>query len=171
MQSAARTRTPPATYAPADGSRTLTITNDPTREEGDDDENINSDSGRIVGSLRVRAGRSSDAPRVAWDEDVVDNEGCGKKKSKICCIYHKPKQFDESSDESSDSDSDSSCGGHDHTHNHNHNRPPPTGPSSSGQQSRPNPSGTVHQLEHPEGHKPNAYEKQPHSKKGKHRAA
>jgi len=59
----------------------------------------------------------------------VDNEGAGKKKSKskshlsksymvylnpsqhfpVCCIYHKPKRFDESSDEdSSDSDADQS---------------------------------------------------------------
>ncbi|KAF9066950.1 phosphatase inhibitor-domain-containing protein [Rhodocollybia butyracea] len=36
---------------------------------------------------------------VLWREDVVDNEGAGKKSSKICCIYHQPKAFDESSDE------------------------------------------------------------------------
>ncbi|KUJ18182.1 uncharacterized protein LY89DRAFT_717783 [Mollisia scopiformis] len=69
--------------------------------------------------------------RIQWAEDVVDNEGMGKKKSKVCCIYHAPKGIDESSDESSSdssgSDSDSGddgaarparksgCGhGHDH---------------------------------------------------------
>ncbi|AHL28927.1 protein phosphatase [Encephalitozoon hellem] len=25
--------------------------------------------------------------RVTWTKDTVDNEGMGKKKSKICCIY------------------------------------------------------------------------------------
>jgi len=56
-------------------------------------------------------------PRIQWAEDVVDNEGLGRKKSKVCCIYHAPKGIDESSDESSsdsssdDSDSDSDDGG------------------------------------------------------------
>jgi len=48
-------------------------------------------------------------PRIQWAEDVVDNEGLGRKKSKVCCIYHAPKAIDESSDESSsDSSSDDS---------------------------------------------------------------
>ena len=56
--------------------------------------------------------------RVVWTEDTVDNEGCGKKKSKstciathisVCCIYHKKRAFDESSSESSaSSDGDDS---------------------------------------------------------------
>ncbi|KAI3477285.1 hypothetical protein L1887_61060 [Cichorium endivia] len=56
---------------------------------------------------------SASTRRVVWTEETVDNEGLGRKKSKICCIYHKPKAFDESSDESSsasdssESDSDS----------------------------------------------------------------
>lgn len=45
--------------------------------------------------------------RIRWAEDVVNNEGMGKKKSKVCCIYHKPRAVGESSDESSDSSSDS----------------------------------------------------------------
>ncbi|EJD49536.1 hypothetical protein AURDEDRAFT_112415 [Auricularia subglabra TFB-10046 SS5] len=65
------------------------------------------------GVLRLRGGPRS-GPRVTWTEDIVDNEHLGKKKSKICCIYHKPRKFDESSDESSDDDSD--CDGHDHDH-------------------------------------------------------
>ncbi len=72
--------------------------------------------------------------RIQWAEGVVDNEGLGRKKSKVCCIYHAPKGIDESSDESSsDSDSDSDSGddgaarpaggkkkacGHGHGHNH-----------------------------------------------------
>lgn len=53
-----------------------------------------------TGTLRLRGGPRS-RPRVVWDEDVVDNEGLGRKKSKICCIYHRPRRFDESSDEDS----------------------------------------------------------------------
>lgn len=37
---------------------------------------------------------------VVWTEDTVDNEFLGKKSSKKCCIYHKPRAFDESSSES-----------------------------------------------------------------------
>lgn len=45
--------------------------------------------------------------RVVWSDETVDNEGLGRKSSKICCIYHKPKAFDESSgSESSSSDND-----------------------------------------------------------------
>ncbi|PVH89260.1 hypothetical protein DL98DRAFT_508367 [Cadophora sp. DSE1049] len=51
--------------------------------------------------------RGSTRRRIQWAEDVVDNEGLGRKKSKVCCIYHAPKGIDESSDESSSSDSDS----------------------------------------------------------------
>ncbi|KAF4450971.1 hypothetical protein F53441_5962 [Fusarium austroafricanum] len=105
--------------------------------------------------LRLRGAHTSNGRSVQWAEDVVDNEGLGRKSSKgerhecvlmsflltetaiVCCIYHKPKAVDESSDESSsdsDSDSDSSsdrdgaqpaggkrqsCG---HGHGHNHGR-------------------------------------------------
>ena len=34
------------------------------------------------GVLRLRGAPARNAPRVTWTEDVVDNEGCGKKKSK-----------------------------------------------------------------------------------------
>lgn len=47
-------------------------------------------------------------PRIHWDSNVVDNEGKGKKSSKCCCIFHKPRAFDESdSDESSSESSES----------------------------------------------------------------
>ncbi|KAI7833902.1 phosphatase inhibitor-domain-containing protein [Kickxella alabastrina] len=42
------------------------------------------------------------SPRVQWSDDTVDNEGLGKKKSKVCCIFRKERQFGES-------DSDESC--------------------------------------------------------------
>ena len=41
--------------------------------------------------------------RVKWGEDVVDNEGMGKRKSNKCCIFHKRKMFGESSSESENS--------------------------------------------------------------------
>mmetsp|Transcript_107944 Transcript_107944/g.300097 ORF Transcript_107944/g.300097 Transcript_107944/m.300097 type:complete len:161 (+) Transcript_107944:73-555(+) len=56
-------------------------------------------------------------PSVRWDEDVIDNEGLGRKSSKRCCIFHKQRDFGESSTDSSDdeggksSDSSSSSGG------------------------------------------------------------
>ena len=87
--------------AAAGPSRTTTITNPPSPAPQND-----------VGILRLRPSppTSSTAPRrVVWTDETVDNEGLGRKKSKICCIYHKPKPFDESSDESSSgSDSDGS---------------------------------------------------------------
>ena len=89
-----------------DGSRTITV------------QDTNAENSTIpstheappVGVLQLRA-TGNTSKRVVWSEETVDNEGMGKKKSKICCIYHKPKAFDESSDESSasdDSDSQSS---------------------------------------------------------------
>ena len=75
------TRNGPSTSAPGDGSRTLTITNNPTREENGDEQGDVPEGGQIVGTLRLRTTRLT-GPRVAWDEDVIDNEGFGKKKSK-----------------------------------------------------------------------------------------
>ena len=75
------TRNGPSTSAPGDGSRTLTITNNPTREESGDEQGNEPEGGQIIGTLRLRTTRLT-GPRVAWDEDVIDNEGFGKKKSK-----------------------------------------------------------------------------------------
>jgi len=118
---------------------------------------------------------------VAWSDTVVDNEGLGRKKSKICCIYHKPKSFDESSDEesSSDEDSDDSAGDrarpprharrhrhHDHDHDHGHE-----GRSDSSDSAGPGPTvragGEGGQTELEEKAEPNAYERQPKYPKGK----
>ncbi|KAJ5281949.1 Type 1 phosphatases regulator ypi1 [Penicillium angulare] len=95
---------------------------------------------RLPTTLRLRGEETSNAPaepstsrRIRWSEDVVDNEGMGKKSSKVCCIYHKARPVGESSSESessssSDSDSDSDTGydgarpSHNNKHNHNHNQ-------------------------------------------------
>ncbi|KAF8604721.1 hypothetical protein BDV93DRAFT_555564 [Ceratobasidium sp. AG-I] len=150
----------PQTSAPGDGSRTITVRDSQPVPENNPDSQPDSN-----GILRLRGGPRS-RPRVMWDADVIDNEGCGKKKSKICCIYHKPKAFDESSDESSD-ESDASCGSNDsrkprrnHNHSHNHG-----GESSA---SRPNDSASNTATFHADPG-PNAYEKSTSGSKGKHK--
>ncbi|KAL1967493.1 hypothetical protein VTN77DRAFT_3008 [Rasamsonia byssochlamydoides] len=72
----------------------------------------------IRGTLRLRGESATDSEqtgeqrpstrRIRWSEDVVNNEGMGKKSSKVCCIYHKNRPVGESSSESSSSDSSSS---------------------------------------------------------------
>ena len=50
-------------------------------------------------------GKSEHEMHVTWDESVIDNEFMNKKKSNKCCIYHKPRRWDESdSDETSSSE-------------------------------------------------------------------
>ncbi len=44
--------------------------------------------------------------KVTWSEDTVDNEHLNKKKSNICCIYHKPKLNPDDPDTSSCSSCD-----------------------------------------------------------------
>ncbi|KAK2625856.1 hypothetical protein QTJ16_005168 [Diplocarpon rosae] len=63
--------------------------------------------------LHLRGAPREAAPterRIQWAEDVIDNEGLNRKKSKVCCIYHAPKGIDESSDESESDESDSDSG-------------------------------------------------------------
>ncbi|KAI9193309.1 phosphatase inhibitor-domain-containing protein [Polychytrium aggregatum] len=89
-QSAARTAT-----AVVSGSQTLVepaLTSAPVQDE-------------IVGTIMLTGGVLENR-RVQWDASVQDNEGMGKKSSKICCIFRKNRAFDESSSEESDSDSD-----------------------------------------------------------------
>ncbi|KAJ5772809.1 hypothetical protein N7457_007705 [Penicillium paradoxum] len=83
-------------------------------------ESRDSSTTRLPATLRLRAEEAppdtseetSSSRRIRWSEDVVDNEGMGKKSSKVCCIYHKARPVGESSSEessssSSDNDSDS----------------------------------------------------------------
>ncbi|KAI9671800.1 MAG: hypothetical protein M1831_003328 [Alyxoria varia] len=94
---------------PAASATTTTTASDPS----------NPDNIPAGPTLRLRGADSNTRERgernrrVQWAEDVVDNEGMGKKKSKVCCIYHKPRAAGESSseDESSSSDSDSDSDG------------------------------------------------------------
>ncbi|OCB91962.1 hypothetical protein A7U60_g731 [Sanghuangporus baumii] len=176
----------PATIAPSGGSRTIVLRDSQPREDEEE---------TTVGVLQLRATSRTRTqgrpPRVTWTEDVVDNEHMGKKKTKICCIFHKQKRYDESSSSDSDSDSDSdssdsgSDGGakrggrlrngrrhsHPHPHDHNHNQNGVDGPGSGGgsQATRDGGGGTtttVHELSDDE-YEPNAYERQPGRKRKK----
>ena len=60
----------------------------------------------MVLRLRPPGEEEQHEAHVQWDPDVVDNELLRKKKSNKCCIYHKPKPFDQSDSESSDDDSE-----------------------------------------------------------------
>ncbi|KAF8518228.1 phosphatase inhibitor-domain-containing protein [Gautieria morchelliformis] len=168
-------QTRPNASAPGDGSRTITVHDVQPIPEANSDDPV--EPSLPNGTLRLRGGPRG-RPRVAWDEQVVDNENCGRKKSKICCIYHKPKEFDESSSESSssESDSDSSDGRARARHSpnrHHHHRRHPTHPNGLGASgggdgllSSDGSNSVVHQIESP--HERNAYEVQPsHSKNGK----
>ncbi|KAI9922092.1 hypothetical protein PsorP6_002598 [Peronosclerospora sorghi] len=57
-------------------------------------------------------------PHVTFDESVVDNENLGRRRSNKCCIFHKKREFGESSSES-DEDSDTSDKASEHPHDKN----------------------------------------------------
>lgn len=186
---ASRQHRRPQTSAPGDGSRTIVLHDSQPREDGSNPDRSGESSN--AGSLRLRGGPRS-TQRVVWREDVVDNEGAGKKKSKsaceihrcgtrrltmsgiVCCIYHKPRQFDESSsDESDESDSDSDFGshrGHNHPHTHRHEHGDAAhGSSGHGTASRDEDgANTIHGLES-DSDEVNSYERMPRRKalKGK----
>ncbi|EXJ54667.1 hypothetical protein A1O7_10008 [Cladophialophora yegresii CBS 114405] len=65
---------------------------------------------RLRGAHEATGSSTHNHPRrrIQWAEDVVDNEGLGRKSSKVCCIYHKERAFGESSSEDDSSSSDSS---------------------------------------------------------------
>lgn len=97
------------TSTPSDGSRTITILahETPVVDGMESSGSLGGSglgpeevSGPAVGMLRLRGVSRQNAQMVMWGEDVVNNEGCGKKKSKICCIFCKQRRFDESSSES-----------------------------------------------------------------------
>lgn len=59
------------------------ITDSAPREDDGGAGSAGEDGGVSSGTLRLRAGTSRrGGNRVVWDENVVDNEGAGKKKSK-----------------------------------------------------------------------------------------
>eukprot|EP00036_Acanthoecidae_sp_10tr_P010414 CAMPEP_0182920036 /NCGR_PEP_ID=MMETSP0105_2-20130417/3168_1 /TAXON_ID=81532 ORGANISM="Acanthoeca-like sp., Strain 10tr" /NCGR_SAMPLE_ID=MMETSP0105_2 /ASSEMBLY_ACC=CAM_ASM_000205 /LENGTH=147 /DNA_ID=CAMNT_0025057355 /DNA_START=284 /DNA_END=727 /DNA_ORIENTATION=+ len=73
------------------------------------------DGDAAAGSGSERQGAAPQRPRIRWAAGTVDNEHLGRKSSKKCCIYHKPRAFGESSDESDFEDGEE---GHHHHHHH-----------------------------------------------------
>ncbi|CAJ0579803.1 unnamed protein product, partial [Mesorhabditis spiculigera] len=51
-------------------------------------------------------------PHVTWGADVVDNEHMGRLKSNCCCIYTKPRQWDDPSTWEQDEHETEHCRGH-----------------------------------------------------------
>src|SRR5687768_8943514 len=60
-------------------------------------------------TLKLRGQADKTDKKVKWTEETVDNEHLGRKKSKCCCVYEKPKEFAESSTES-EGECDDCCG-------------------------------------------------------------
>ena len=73
-------------------------------------------------TLRLKLKKGAEKKKIQWTEDTIDNEGepqftnlvwlafcegLGKKKSKCCCQYKKPRA---NLDESSEDESDDGCG-------------------------------------------------------------
>ncbi|CAG8503156.1 6179_t:CDS:2 [Dentiscutata heterogama] len=110
MLDLSNTTGPPETY----GTRTMTLHPEELEEVQSSGEET-SNSPQTIGTLKLRGGGLSGDRKVKWDENVVDNEGMGKKKSK-----------DEDSSSCSD-DSDHDNEGENSHHNHNHHRKKRTG--------------------------------------------
>lgn len=63
--------------------------------------------------LKLAKNKTKSNRRVSWTTETVDNEFMNKKKSKCCCIYHKPKNWDQSSSEDENEDHECEhCKGH-----------------------------------------------------------
>ncbi|KAJ3609328.1 hypothetical protein NHX12_023851 [Muraenolepis orangiensis] len=61
-------------------------------------------------SLTIKLRKRKTEKKVEWSSDTVDNEHLGRRSSKCCCVYEKPKQFGESSSESEGEEDDEGCG-------------------------------------------------------------
>ncbi|KAL4801245.1 phosphatase inhibitor-domain-containing protein [Aspergillus unguis] len=160
-------------------SRQITSQNSTPSSRVSSASRVQEDTSRVTGTLRLRAEGDVSSNRdetparhIRWSEDVVDNEGMGKKSSKVCCIYHKTRPVGESSSESESSDSSSSdseddgdaenqnarrgCRNHNHHKNNSHKSP---------ERGR-TPGGHNHEKSQRKRPSPNAYEKMPRYTKG-----
>ncbi|KAJ6441974.1 protein phosphatase inhibitor domain-containing protein [Purpureocillium lavendulum] len=147
------------------GDRTQRRDNTPTTSQTTTQNSTDSETrAEPTRILRLRGGHTSSGRSVQWAEDVVDNEGLGRKSSKVCCIYHKPKGVDESSDESSSddsssSDSDSDSGADDKKRSGDGKKAPACGHSHGHRHGRSRRRGQGDKQKRPPS--PNAYEKVP----------
>ncbi|KPP66713.1 protein phosphatase 1 regulatory subunit 11-like [Scleropages formosus] len=60
-------------------------------------------------SLTITLRKRKTEKKVEWSSDTVDNEHLGRRSSKCCCVYEKPRKFGESSSESEGEDEEG-CG-------------------------------------------------------------
>ena len=76
-----------------------------TASSGSATQTVSSTSSTPVVTLRLTGNTDTTSRRgVQWTEETVDNEHLGRKSSKKCCIFHKPKADPrDSTDDSSDS--------------------------------------------------------------------
>lgn len=78
--------------------------------------------------VKLKKPKSKLTKKVSWTEDTVDNEALGRKKSKCCCIYRKPRQeLDESSESESETECEH-CSGHVEAKHHRRTSSPPPPP-------------------------------------------
>ncbi|KAK5077810.1 Type 1 phosphatases regulator ypi1 [Exophiala xenobiotica] len=107
-QTRTRTRGPGSGTATPEGSATQTITSAPPQSDG----LVLHLRGAHEPETQTQSRSNSEEPqsstrrRIKWAEDVVDNEGLGRKKSKVCCIFHKTREVGESSSEDDSSSHD-----------------------------------------------------------------
>uniref|UniRef100_A0AAJ7UL29 E3 ubiquitin-protein ligase PPP1R11 n=1 Tax=Petromyzon marinus TaxID=7757 RepID=A0AAJ7UL29_PETMA len=75
--------------------------------------------------LTLRLTRPRAERRVVWTSDTIDNEHLGRRSSKCCCVYQKPRDFGESSSDSETDEGGGSCGNAHCPHGHAHGHPDP----------------------------------------------
>ena len=94
-------------------SRTAVDTNETSSETVTEPKEAESNEPSTTTSptLKLKLKKPKTEKKVVWTEGTVDNEGLGRKKSKCCCVYVKPKAFGESSSDESDGDCEH-CSGH-----------------------------------------------------------
>lgn len=67
--------------------------------------------GTSSNTVKLSLQKRKNSKKVVFTDDTVDNENLNRKKSKCCCIYEKPRTFDQSDSETDDGDCDN-CYGH-----------------------------------------------------------
>eukprot|EP00911_Craspedida_sp_UC1_P001485 UC1_evm3s1122 len=126
------------THAGTSGSVivTATVESDAAASRGQHNGEANTiSSGATAARIVIVPGDGPRNPRLRWAEGTIDNEHLGRKSSKSCCVYHKPRAFGESSTESSSDESGDEGGPrltqrrkrrghrsshHNHDHDHRH---------------------------------------------------
>eukprot|EP00835_Amoeboradix_gromovi_P003342 NODE_216_length_14242_cov_0.417592.p11 type:complete len:100 gc:universal NODE_216_length_14242_cov_0.417592:3673-3374(-) len=71
-------------------------------------------------TLRIQPTVNPTERRVQFAEGVVNNENMNKKKSKVCCIYRKPHNCDETDSDSDISEDDQNLNGYERKPKYKH---------------------------------------------------